>query len=115
MGTIRDMAERHWEGGGDLVFDEHPVRPIADRRAEEIADGVLCLKSIASVTALDTGDGLIMLDTGGFFDRDVVYDSVRAWRPDARLADAVSGIAVTADHAWGGLELPNTAVHVLRR
>jgi hypothetical protein len=38
MGTIRDMAERHWEGGGDLVFDEHPVRPTADRQAEEIAE-----------------------------------------------------------------------------
>jgi alkyl sulfatase BDS1-like metallo-beta-lactamase superfamily hydrolase len=89
MGTIREMAERHWEGGGDLVFDEHPVRPAAGRQAEEIAEGVLYLKSIASVTALDTGDGLVMLDTGGMFDRDVVFDGVRAWRPDDRLADAV--------------------------
>lgn len=100
MGTIRDMAERHWEGGGDLVFDEHPVRPTADRQAEEIADGVLYMKSIASVTALDTGDGLVMLDTGGFFDRDVVYDGVREWRPDARLADAVYSHH-HVDHVFG--------------
>ncbi len=89
MGTIREMAERHWNGEGDLVFGEHPVAPIAGREAEEIEDGVLCLKSIASVTAIDTGEGLVMLDTGGFFDQDVVYDSVRAWRPHSRLGAAV--------------------------
>ena len=100
MGAIREMAERHWEGAGDLVFDEHPVRPIAGRQAEEIAEGVLCLKSIAMVTALDTGDGLVMLDTGGFFDQDVVYDSVRGWRPDARLADAVYSHH-HVDHVFG--------------
>jgi alkyl sulfatase BDS1-like metallo-beta-lactamase superfamily hydrolase len=94
------MAERHWQGDGDLVFDEHPVRPIADREAEEIADGVLCLKSLASVTTLDTGDGLVMLDTGGFFDRDIVYDSVRSWRPTDRLADAVYSHH-HVDHVFG--------------
>jgi ribonuclease VapC len=31
------------------------------------------------------------------------------------LADAVNGIAVTADRAWAKLELPNVAVHVLER
>lgn len=89
MPTIRELAEKHWNGEGDLVFEHHPVRPVGERRAEEIADGVLYLKSIASVTALDTGDGLVMLDTGGVFDRDVVFEGVRRWRPDSRLAEAV--------------------------
>jgi len=31
------------------------------------------------------------------------------------LADAVNGIAVTADPAWAKLEVPNVAVHVLGR
>ena len=100
MGPIREMAERHWNGEGDLVFAEHPVGPVAGRAAEEIADGVLCLKSLASVTALDTGDGLVMLDTGGLFDRDVVYDSVRRWRPDARLSAAVYSHH-HVDHVFG--------------
>jgi alkyl sulfatase BDS1-like metallo-beta-lactamase superfamily hydrolase len=100
MSSIREMAERHWQGEGDLVFDEHPVRPVADRRAEEIADGVLCLKSVASVNAIDTGDGLVMLDTGGIFDRDVVYDAVRAWRPDVPLAAAVYSHH-HVDHVFG--------------
>jgi alkyl sulfatase BDS1-like metallo-beta-lactamase superfamily hydrolase len=89
MGIIRDMAERHWNGEGDLVFEEHPVRPVAHRVSEEISEGVLYLKSIASVTALDTGDGLVMLDTGSFLDQDVVYQSVRQWRPEPRLTAAV--------------------------
>lgn len=89
MPTIRELAEKHWNGEGDLVFEHHPVVPVAGREAEEIADGVLYLKSIASVTALDTGDGLVMLDTGGVFDRDVVFEGVRGWRPHERLAAAV--------------------------
>ncbi|HET7524115.1 MAG TPA: MBL fold metallo-hydrolase, partial [Acidimicrobiales bacterium] len=89
MPTIRDLAEKHWNGEGDLVFAHHPVHPVGDRQAEEIADGVLYLKSIASVTAIDTGDGLVMLDTGGVFDREIVFDGVRSWRPETRLAAAV--------------------------
>ena len=100
MSTIREMAERHWEGGGDLAFQEHPVRPMVHRQAEEIAENVLYLKSIASVTAFDTGDGLAMLDTGGVLDRDVVFEGVRGWRPDARLADAVYSHH-HVDHVFG--------------
>jgi alkyl sulfatase BDS1-like metallo-beta-lactamase superfamily hydrolase len=89
MPTIRDLAEEHWQGRADLVHQHHPVAAVEGRRAEEIGDGVLYLKSVASVTALDTGDGLVMLDTGGVFDRDAVYESVRAWRPSVRLTAAV--------------------------
>lgn len=76
------------------------MRPMAERRAEEIIEGVLYLKSLASVTAVDTGDGLVMLDTGGMFDRDVVYDGVRAWRREARLAAAVYSHH-HVDHVFG--------------
>jgi alkyl sulfatase BDS1-like metallo-beta-lactamase superfamily hydrolase len=100
MGTIRDLAERHWNGEGDLVFEEHPVRPIAGRVSEEIADGVLYLKSIAAVTVVDTGDGLVMLDTGSLLDQDVVYGSIRAWRTDTPLAAAVYSHH-HVDHVFG--------------
>ncbi len=87
------MAEEHWQGRGDLVHTHHPVQPIFDdegkRASEEIAENLLTLKSIASVNAIDTGDGLVMLDTGGPFDRDNVFNAVRHWRPDAPLAAAV--------------------------
>ena len=92
MATIRELAEEHWQGRGDLVHAHHPVQPIRGddgAASEEIADGLLTLKSIASVNALDTGDGLVLLDTGGPFDIDRLYDTVRAWRPSAPVAAAV--------------------------
>src|SRR6476619_4750681 len=87
--SIRSLAERHWTGEADLVYAQHPVNPILDRAAEEIAPGVLTLLSLASVNAVDTGDGIVLLDTGGPFDSDVVFDAVRHWRPSARLRAAV--------------------------
>jgi len=87
--TIRSLAERHWNGEADLVHEHHPVRPILGRQAEEIAPSVLTLISIASVNAVDTGDGLVMLDTGGWFDSDHVYAEVRRWRPAAPIKAAV--------------------------
>ena len=98
--TIRELAERHWNGEGDLVFEHHPVAPVAGRAAEEIAEGVLYMKSVAAATTIDTGDGLVMLDTGGQFDRDLLYDQVRRWRPDAPLAAAVYSHH-HVDHVFG--------------
>ncbi len=89
MSTIRELAERHWQGEGDLVHAEHPVSPAAGMVGEELLDGVFSLKSLASVNAVDTGDGLVLLDTGGPFDSDHVFTSVRGWRPDAPLRAAV--------------------------
>ena len=86
---IRALAERHWNGEVDIAHVEHPVHPVADRQAGEIADGVLYMKSIAAVTTIDTGDGLVMLDTGHELDADLVYDQARAWRAEAPLAAAV--------------------------
>ena len=86
---IRSLAERYWNGEADLVHAHHPVRAAFDRAAEEIAPGVLCMISVASVNAIETGDGLAMLDTGGPFDSDHVYDEVRRWRPEAPVRAAI--------------------------
>jgi glyoxylase-like metal-dependent hydrolase (beta-lactamase superfamily II) len=99
-GSIRELAEAYWEGRADLVHETHPVAPVLGRAAEEIAEGVLYLKSVAAVSALDTGDGLVLLDTGGIFDRDVVHSSVRRWRPTAPLAAAVYSHH-HVDHVFG--------------
>ena len=88
-GSVREIAERHWNGEGDLVHAHHPVQPLFGRTAEEIAPGVLTMISVASVNAVETGDGLVMLDTGGPFDTDHVYEQVRAWRPSSPVAAAI--------------------------
>ena len=86
---IRELAERYWNGEADLVHDHHPVRPALGRTAEEIAPGVLTMISVASVNAIDTGDGLAMLDTGGPYDADHVHTEVRSWRPEAPVRAAI--------------------------
>src|SRR5205823_2379396 len=53
------------------------------------ADGVLYYKGIASANTLDTGEGLVMLDTGAVNDARPLHEAVRAWRPELRLAAAV--------------------------
>ena len=79
-----------------------------DRAAEEIAPGVLTMISVASVNTIDTGDGLVMLDTGGQFDTDHVYDQVRALAagragPGGRLrhhhVDHIFGVAPFEEEA----------------
>ncbi len=90
MADLRDFCERLWSGEVDTVFDAHPVATAwNDRKAEEIVDGLLYFKSVASANTIDTGDGLVMLDTGTRADTPVLYAGVRGWRPETRLAAAV--------------------------
>ncbi len=88
MASIVEDAERFWQGEGDLADEHHPVKA-THRFGEEIADGVQVFKSIASANTIDTGDGLVMLDTGGPFDTDALHGEVRRWRPDSPLTEAV--------------------------
>ncbi|HJN93221.1 MAG TPA: alkyl sulfatase dimerization domain-containing protein [Dehalococcoidia bacterium] len=90
MADLRDFCERLWNGEIDTVFEAHPVTsPWNNRQAEEVADGILYFKSVASANTVDTGDGLVMLDTGTRQDAQVLHAGVRAWRPETRLAAAV--------------------------
>ncbi len=87
MPDIRDLAERLWTG----TLDSSEAHPVTAQYTEgqEILDGVLYYKGFASANTIDTGETLVMLDTGAFTDTQKLYDAVRAWRPDRRLAAAV--------------------------
>ena len=98
-GSVRELAEQHWNGEGDLVHAHHPVTPVLGRAAEEIAPGILTMISVASINAIDTGDGLVMLDTGHQLDIGPLFDGVRAWR-DAPLRGAVYSHH-HVDHVFG--------------
>ncbi|MEO6398274.1 MAG: alkyl sulfatase dimerization domain-containing protein [Tepidiformaceae bacterium] len=88
MPTLREYADQIWNGEIDTVNVAHPIRGTW-LTAEEVMDGVLYYKGIASANTLDTGDGLVMLDTGATQDSAPLFEQVRRWRPDARLASAV--------------------------
>ena len=87
MADIRDLAERLWNG----TLDSSEAHPVTAQYTEgdEILDGLLFYKGFASVNTIDTGDALVMLDTGAFTDTGRVFEAVRKWRPDRRLAAAV--------------------------
>lgn len=87
MTSIRELSEQLWNGD----VDTQEIHPVAFRQAvgEELADGVLYYKGIASANTIDTGDGLVMLDTGAINDTRALHEEVRKWRPDAPLRAAV--------------------------
>lgn len=86
--SLRELAEQCWQGNRDLVRDVHPVHTRFDH-AEELDDGILLFKGTASANALDTGDGLVLLDTGAAPEATQLHAQIRAWRPKTPLAGAV--------------------------
>ncbi|MBF6600438.1 MAG: MBL fold metallo-hydrolase [Dehalococcoidia bacterium] len=87
MSKIREVAERMWSGE-TAAAEAHPVHARYPE-GDEILDGVLFYKGLATANTIDTGDGLVMLDTGAINDAKPLHDAVRAWRADAPLAAAV--------------------------
>jgi alkyl sulfatase BDS1-like metallo-beta-lactamase superfamily hydrolase len=101
MTNLRDFCETLWQGAIDTAQEAHPVTtPYMMRQGEEIAEGVLYYKGFASATTFDTGDGLLMLDTGGRNDAAPLYQAVRSWRPDTPLRAAVFSHH-HVDHVFG--------------
>src|SRR4029079_11173969 len=96
--TILELADQMWAGEADLVQKHHPVQ-YRHPQAEEIAEGLQVYIGIASANTVDTGDGLVMLDTGHQLDIGPLFDGVRAWR-DAPLRGAVYSHH-HVDHVFG--------------
>ena len=87
MAGMRELAEALWNG--DTTTEEvHPIQG-GMTAGEEISEGVLYYKGIASASTIDSGDGLVMLDTGAVNDTRPLHTAVRAWRPETPLAAAV--------------------------
>src|SRR5437667_12181906 len=87
MSKIRELADRMWQGTAETA-EVHPVHARYPE-GDEILDGVLFYKGFASANTIDTGDGLVMLDTGAFNDATPLHEAVRRWRPDTPLKAAV--------------------------
>ena len=98
MAGIREFVDRLWAGEADIQ-DTHPVTPYS-REGEEIGDGILWYKGVASSNTIDSGDGLVMLDTGTQQDTRWLHEAVRRWRPDAPLRAAVYSHH-HVDHVFG--------------
>jgi alkyl sulfatase BDS1-like metallo-beta-lactamase superfamily hydrolase len=87
--SLRDFCDRVWKGEVDLGAANPVSSAYRGGEAEELTDGVLYYKRFASVTTVDTGDSLVMLDSGGRNESEAVYKAVRGWRTEAPLSAAV--------------------------
>ena len=87
MVDIRELADKLWTGAIDLQ-DAHPVHARFPE-GQELLPGVLYYKGLASANTIDTGEELVMLDTGAAQDTKTLFEVIRSWRPDRRLAAAV--------------------------
>ena len=99
MTDLRDLAEKAWRGELDLQHEHHPVHRHYPGSCE-LAPGVLAMKGLAGFYAFDSGDGIVLVDSGTVQDTRRLHESVRAWRPDAPVA-AVVFTHHHVDHVMG--------------
>ncbi len=96
MGQVRDLADALWSGAVSTA-DAHPFTAFAG--LEEYLPGVAFVSSFANVTAVRTGEGLVLVDTGSFFTGPMIREQVRAWsREPVHTAIYTHG---HIDHATG--------------
>ena len=93
---ILGLADRLWRGE-TRTREFHPVSHLGG--LAEICDGVAFAPAFANVTAIRTGDGLVLVDTGSAISAQAVHDDLRRWTPD-RLNTAIYSHG-HIDHVFG--------------
>lgn len=96
MGVIRDQAEKMFTGA-ITTRKFHPLVPTGEY--EEVADGVMFYRWFANVTAVKTREGLVLIDTGGYFNQEATVKLIRQFSPD-RVNTAIYTHG-HVDHACG--------------
>ena len=100
MDDLHKLADRLWAGETSTTEPEH--HPFATQNQLcEVHDRVCFYKHFVNVTAVKTGEGLVLIDTGPF-QRGVqraCFDAIRAWSRD-RVHTAVYTHG-HVDHAYG--------------
>jgi alkyl sulfatase BDS1-like metallo-beta-lactamase superfamily hydrolase len=92
-------ADRLWRGETPTTRG-HVTAALTERaRVAEVADGVAFVPSFANVSAVDTEDGLVLVDTGSTFVARGVHDALRSWTT-SRLHTAVYSHG-HVDHVFG--------------
>jgi alkyl sulfatase BDS1-like metallo-beta-lactamase superfamily hydrolase len=73
------MAEKLWSGA-ESVRSLHPFLPTGE--CEEVAEGVAYFKWFANVVAVKTSEGLVLIDTGAYFNQERTLQLIRGYAPD---------------------------------
>lgn len=92
MSELLKRTDRLWHGEASTTeADFHPFA--GPRLLEELAPGVAFFKAFVNLTAVKTGEGLVLVDTGSFHpaSHKLSFDAVRGWNGErALMADASS-------------------------
>ena len=105
-----DLADRLWEGS-EPIENHHPVGFTGGLAV--LADGLAFLPSFANVTAFETKEGLVLVDTGGFLIAEHVHAQLREWT-DEPLHTAIFSHG-HVDHVFGvaSFEAEGSTPHVV--
>ena len=73
---LESLSDAYWRGESGA---NQPNPMAASGHLSEVAPGITFLASFGNCTAIDTDDGLVMVDTGSQFNAARVHDEVRSW------------------------------------
>jgi alkyl sulfatase BDS1-like metallo-beta-lactamase superfamily hydrolase len=100
VSKLLERTDRLWRGEASTAEpDFHPFA--GPRLLEELAPGVAFYKAFVNVTAVRTGDGLVLVDTGSYhpLSHKLSFEAVRGWSGE-RVHTAVYTHG-HVDHAYG--------------
>jgi alkyl sulfatase BDS1-like metallo-beta-lactamase superfamily hydrolase len=95
---VLQLADDLWNGRASV--DTHHPLGSGDGGLVEVADGVRFWHSFSNATVVDTGAGLLLVDSGDPLFGPLLHERVRAWRADAPLHTAVFSHG-HIDHVFG--------------
>src|SRR4051794_5143910 len=98
MTDVLELADRLWRG--EATVDTHHPLGSGGGELVEVADGVGFWHSFSNSTVVDTGDGLVMVDSGDPLFGALLHERVRAWRADAPMSAVVFSHG-HIDHVFG--------------
>jgi alkyl sulfatase BDS1-like metallo-beta-lactamase superfamily hydrolase len=94
---VLELADKLWRGNIDIA-EIHPVGGYMGGVAE-VSAGIAFVPSFANVSAITTGDGLVLVDTGSTFVAEAVHEALRGWSA-LRLNTAIYSHG-HIDHVFG--------------
>ncbi len=100
MSQLLQRTDELWSGRASTASPEfHPFA--GPRVLEELAPGVAFFKAFVNLTAVRTGEGLVLVDTGAYLpaSHKLSFEAVRGWNRD-RLHTAIYTHG-HVDHAYG--------------
>ena len=71
-----ELADRLWDGR-ERIEDHHPVG--LTRELAEVSERTAFVAALGNVSAFETDEGLVLIDSGGFMVAPAVHEQLRAW------------------------------------